>query len=215
MTVMPRPLLRLTPARRERTASAMHPRCLPIILSLLCLIRPIDVFGQTAVINREPAIKAAYIYQCLKYVRWPDSAFNSISEPLVIGTVGKSSVATMLTHIVARKKHIGMRPLKHVTVSSVDEAGRCHLLYFDPSSKLEGYADALRTRPVLLIGEASAFLEAGGVIAFIVSENKVRLHLSLNEARKRDLTIASPLARITTIVDKPAAVTSMPATSSR
>ena len=62
---------------------------------------------------------------------------------------------------------------------------------------MSGIGDA----PALLVGERTDFIASGGVIALVIADNKVRLHVSRQAAAKRDLRISSKLAKLALVVD--------------
>jgi hypothetical protein len=52
---------------------------------------------------------------------------------------------------------------------------------------------SLRGKAVLTVGETEDFAEDGGMIAFLVEENKIRFEINLEAADKAKLKISSKL----------------------
>jgi hypothetical protein len=51
----------------------------------------------------------------------------------------------------------------------------------------------LHNAPILTVGETDGFLDAGGMICFLLEENKVRFEINLNAADSAKLKIGSRL----------------------
>lgn len=160
--------------------------------------------GQEGFIDREPKIKAAYLYQFIRYTQWPNSAFAGADSPLVIGAIGKDPVNPFLKQIAAKRK-AGNRKLVFRVIEKAEQAKGCHLIFVSDKADKEVADAALKLvekQPVLLVGETENFAQSKGVLEFHVVSNKVKLKLSLAAAQKRGLKISSQLAKLTEIVDK-------------
>ena len=83
-------------------------------------------------VNREYAIKAAYLYQFGRYVQWPANAFASDGSPLVIGIFGADQFSSSLEKI-ARTKRIDGRPIAVRRFASMAEYTPCHILFVSSS----------------------------------------------------------------------------------
>ena len=55
---------------------------------------------------------------------------------------------------------------------------------------------ALSGLPVLTVGEIDGFLESGGIINFIMEDEKVRFEINNTSARESELEIRSKLLRL-------------------
>ena len=56
-------------------------------------------------------VKAAYLYNFTKFVKWPDKAFENDEAPFVIGVLGKDPFGPILDNTVKGKK-VAKRPIK-------------------------------------------------------------------------------------------------------
>ena len=154
--------------------------------------------AQNDVINREPQIKAAYVYKFCFYVTWPKGVFPTNKSPLVIGTVGNDPVNQYL-RVIARRRTFGPRKIVCKDVRSIDDAKACHVVFFSDSVKPNVRREVvgkLRQTPLLLIGESSDFINSGGMISFFVTNNRVRFRLSLKRSAAAKLKVSSNLAKI-------------------
>jgi hypothetical protein len=155
-----------------------------------------------AVINREYAIKAAYLHNFSSYVQWPAGAFPTSDAPLVIGVLGTDPFGEVLNEI-ARTKKVGGRPIVVKQFASMAAYAPCHVLFVASSTSPQEQAAAIRKAhgsPVLLVGENPGFAEQGGAIDFFIEQNKVRFEINLDVAKRQQLKISSKLLGLAKIV---------------
>jgi len=174
--------------------------CALILTGFLC-----DVgIAQERVIDREPKIKAVYVYKFIRYIAWPDDAFADATSPVVIGTVGQDPVNAYLK-LIASSRKAGERSMHYREITSANQAAGCHLIFVSADAApdlVSGVLQGLPTVPVVLIGETPHFVAEGGVIGFYVVNNKIRLKMSLDAAASRGLKVSSQLAKLADIVDQ-------------
>ena len=157
---------------------------------------------EAALINREYAIKAAYLYNFGNYVEWPVEAFPTNDTPLVIGVLGRDPFGEILNEI-ARTKKVGGRPIVAKRFASLAAYTPCHILFVPSSTDPEEQAAAIRQAhgsPVLLVGENPGFAEQGGTVDFFIEENKVRFEINADVAKRQQLKISSKLLGLARIV---------------
>jgi hypothetical protein len=153
--------------------------------------------------GREYAIKAAYLYQFGRYVQWPADTFPSPEAPFVIGVLEQDPLLPNLQQI-ARVKTIQGRPIRIQQFSSPEKAGACHVLFVSSA-----IAPAIPTKIIrqlsdqhmLLVGDDSTFLESGGMLAFVIEDNNVRVQINRKAAERAGLTISAKLLQVARVVD--------------
>lgn len=162
-----------------------------------------SVSAQEPLVDREAKIKAAYLYQFIRYVRWPRDAFDGAKSPIVVGSIGGDPVNTYLAAI-AKSRSAGSRQLVYQPISNITAARACHIVFVSDSADrktVESIIRDLGDEPVLLVGEEPRFLDRGGIICFMVVNNKIRLQLSIRSAANHQLKISSQLAKLAQIVN--------------
>jgi hypothetical protein len=153
-------------------------------------------------VNREYAIKAAYLYQFARYVEWPPNAFTSDTSPLIIGVLGTDPFGGILDEI-ARSKRIDGHPIIVHRFSSMADYKPCHILFIGASVSQAEKAAAIekaRGSSVLLVGEEPGFADEGGMINFFMDENKIRFEINAENAKQDRLKISSKLLSLAKIV---------------
>ena len=154
--------------------------------------------------NREYAIKAAYLYQFARYVEWPPGAFANENAPLIIGVLGTDPFDGIL-ETIARTKRIEGRPIVVRRIASTADYTPCHILFICSSIGPEERTAVIqkaRGSPVLLVGEEPGFAEQGGTINFFMDQNKIRFEINAEAAKQDRLKISSKLLSLAKIVGR-------------
>jgi len=147
----------------------------------------------------EYQIKAAFLYNFAKFVEWPTQAFAGPKSPIVIGVLGKNVFGDDLQNTI-RDKTINNHPFQFKLFHSVEEATNCHILFISASEKdrLPKILDRLRDFSVLTVSETDHFTEAGGMINFVIEDNRVHFEINDIAAQKAGLKISSKLLSLAT-----------------
>lgn len=154
------------------------------------------------VIDREYKLKAAYLYKFATYVEWPKGAFRDAASPYVIGILGPDPVGADLRKI-AKVKKIDGRKIEVRNFKQAKEIRDCHILFMPRTLKSETQQAAIKLlsgRSMLFVGETPDFLRHGGVIDFVIQENRVGIYISKSAYETEDLEISAQLLRIATVV---------------
>jgi len=154
-----------------------------------------------AQVYNETEVKAAFLYHFTGYVEYPANAFASPNAPFVIGVLGKSAVFSVLQNLV-RGKTVKGRLVEVRQVSVGEQLRECHLLFIPEgeTGNLPKVLAILGATPVLLVGESERFAAKGGVIGFVIEQNRVRFEINLDAARRAQLNISAKLLNLARIV---------------
>jgi hypothetical protein len=153
--------------------------------------------------GREYQIKAVYLYQFGRYVDWPANAFPDPKSPFVIGVPEQNPLIPNLDQI-SRLKKIHDRPIQILQFSSTADIPPCNILYLPASLTPETQAEVIRKtskQGVLLVGDHKDFLEWGGIMRFVVEDNKIRVAISRKAAERAGLLISAKLLQVARVVD--------------
>ncbi|MEX2315628.1 MAG: YfiR family protein [Pirellulales bacterium] len=155
-----------------------------------------------ALINREYAIKAAFVYHFLLYVEWPEEALPRDKRPYVIGMVQTNPFGATLDKVAAEKT-VGGHPIEIRVLKPPDLIDQCHILFVPkqlPPAQLDAVLRAARSSAILLVGETDDFIDRGGDVQFFVEGNKVRFAFSADLTRHGNLKVSSKLLALAKIV---------------
>lgn len=167
------------------------------LVAFMCLTA--GLFGQ--VVSKEYQVKAVFLFNFAQFVEWPPTAFATAQTPLVIGVLGEDPFGPFLEETVQGEK-IGGRELAVRRFRRIEEVDACHLLFIGGLSndEQEEALAALRTRGTLTVGESESFIAQGGMIRFFTENNRIRLRINPDAAKRAGLTISSRLLRPAEIV---------------
>lgn len=142
----------------------------------------------------EYQIKAAFLYNFAKFVKWPPQSFPETNSPIVVGVLGKNVFGADLEKTI-HDKTVNNRPFKFVEFKSSVEATNCHILFISPSEKdnLKKIVDGLNNSSILTVSETDQFIRVGGMVNFYIQENKIRFEINDEMAKKAGLTVSSKL----------------------
>jgi hypothetical protein len=141
--------------------------------------------------SREYEIKAAYLYNFIKYVDWPTS-----KDTVTIGVLGGNPFGPALSPL--NGKIVKGRRVVVKEIDSVRDAANCQVIFVSSSERqrLREILENLKNAHVLTVGEMDGFAEDGGIINFIEENNKVRFEINPDAARRTGLTISSELLKL-------------------
>jgi hypothetical protein len=175
-------------------------RCIAglVLVTLLFWAGP-QAFAQ-ATVSREYQIKAVFLFNFTQFVDWPSGAFANPRAPLVIGVLGDDPFDGFLDDTVRGEK-MNNHPLVVRRYRRVNEIEDCQVLFIGrtESRRLGRILAALKGRNILTVGDMEGFSRDGGVIRFVVENNRIRFRINVDAADAAHLTISSKLLRLAQI----------------
>jgi hypothetical protein len=149
----------------------------------------------------EYEVKAAFIYNFAKYVRWPEASTSETRKPFVIGVIGRDPFGQALDDAI-RGQSLQGRAVSVKRFGKVEEIADCDILFISSSEKnnLQRILEVLHKAPVLTIGDMDRFAERGGMINLTTEEARVRFEINVEAAERAGLKPGSQLLRLARIV---------------
>jgi hypothetical protein len=141
-------------------------------------------------VSLEYRLKAAYLFNFVKFIEWPSAAG---SGPLIICVAGRNPFGEALVETL-RGEYVSARMLQ-TRVISMPESG-CHMVFLPQGVATMPYLRAARDSPTLTVGESPEFIAEGGIVNFIAEDGKVRFEISSRAAQRAELRISSHLLRL-------------------
>jgi len=150
--------------------------------------------------DRQGQFMAVYLFHFANFIEWPDSAFNSI-DSFNICINGKTEVNKYISDIEGEP--VKGRKIKILTNISSDGIKNCHILFVSRNdykrNKIEKH---LFEKNILLVSDQESFISDGGVIQYYIENNKLRLKINNDLAKRLGLKISSKLLRIAKIIEE-------------
>ncbi|MBI1807098.1 MAG: YfiR family protein [Ignavibacteria bacterium] len=149
----------------------------------------------------EYKFKAVYLFNFLKFVEWPNDAFQRADSPIVIGIFGNDPFEHWLDETVSEETINGRKVIIR-RYDSIRDARNCHMLFIPRSQQnhITEILALLDTLSVLTVSEVEGITGRGVGINFYVQENKLRFEINSEAIKKADLKIDSRLLRLAKIV---------------
>lgn len=173
------------------------------ICAWLLLVLPIGgthLLAQSAP-SPEYQVKAAFLFHFTQFAEWPPEAFAEAEQPFVIGVLGDDPFGSYLDETV-----LGEAVDTHAMVvrryRRVEDVEACHILFISQSEadRLAQILTRLQDRAMLTVSDVPRFTERGGIIEFVMEDNKIRLRINVEAARAAEVTISAKLLRLADIV---------------
>jgi hypothetical protein len=145
----------------------------------------------------EYQVKAAFLYNFAKFVEWPSSSFSDANSPLRICVFGQDPFGQELRDI-ANDKTVNGRKLQVNQVADLQMARTCHILFIASSEKaqMKQTLESLRGTGALTVGDSKGFVEEGGMINFVLENDRVRFEVNHKAAEQAGLKISSKLLTV-------------------
>lgn len=150
--------------------------------------------------SKEAQLKAAFVFNFVRYTEWPASSFASTSAPVRLCAFSLSSDIGLALSGLANNR-VGERLLEVRQVASQDDLSECHLAYFEEGAGARSKSLVMgATTPLLTIGEASEFARHGGVIGLVSRGKRLAFEVNLDAAKRAQLRLSSQLLALAQIV---------------
>lgn len=169
----------------------------PAVRLILCFLAAVTQ-AQSAT---EYQVKAAFLFNFAKFVEWPADAFSAADAPLQICVLGQDPFGHEFEQVIVDKNVNGHR-IEVVHPSGVPQAKACHIIFVATPEKqqVREILRGLRGASVLTVGDTAGFVQMGGVINFVLDENRVRFEINVKAAERAHLKISSRLLTVAKLI---------------
>ncbi|MDE3100084.1 MAG: YfiR family protein [Verrucomicrobiota bacterium] len=148
-------------------------------------------------------VKAAFLINFARFIDWAGAGFTNAQSPLVIGVYGGAPFHGWLGRYAGAQSIAGHSvEVRHL--SSLSQLGGCQIVYIaapEAWQRKDAIAAAAGS-PVLTVGDAADFCDSGGMIQFVIQNNRVHFAINNSAARRAGLAISSQLLALARRVKK-------------
>jgi len=147
--------------------------------------------------SREFALKAAYIYNFVQFVEWPDVAFADAKAPIVVTVLGDNPFGTALEQ-ATRGKTVRGRDIAVRYAPDAAAARGSHVLFVAAPFAAQSAATlkAAGGPSVLTVSDAEGFCAAGGCIRFFAEDNRIRFEINPAAANRAGVKLQAKLLQL-------------------
>jgi hypothetical protein len=164
------------------------------------LLAPGLVEGQDFSAENPRKVEAAFLRNFAHYVNWPDNAFSAGDSPWNICILGADPFGEVLDTMLHGRTEQG-RAFEVFQADMLDDLPKCQIVFvaYKDAAQRRAALGAMKSKPVLTVGDAPEFLREGGVIKFQVGD-RVRMSINLDQARAVSLTIQTRMLEVSSEV---------------
>lgn len=171
--------------------AALQRRCV-LLAGLACA-------GPSRALDEDPLeyqVKAAFVCRFGNYVEWPPRSLGGRAQPFRLGLLGSDAVLDELRRRAAGRSVAG-RPIEVRPLQGPELPGGLHAVFVTRamSSQAAAVVAAARHRPVLTITELDDSA-AGGIINFVIVDDRVRFDIQLPAAQHSGLKVSARLLAV-------------------
>jgi hypothetical protein len=164
------------------------------LLCIVCIVLTVRIAPSEDRIVREYDLKAAFIYNIVKFVDWPEISLND--SELRIGILGTDPFGTSIDAL--KGKMVGKRRIIVQRSHNLQALKRCDVLFISRSEagQVEWIARNASSRNILTIGDTTGFANRGIIVNFFLEQKKLRFEINAEAARRAGLAISSQVLRL-------------------
>ena len=174
------------------------------------------------VANLEYQVKAVFLYNFMKFIEWPDTSSSggadeaAKKEPIVLAVLGEDLFGRHLNDLA--KQTIKDRPIRVIRIEGFEQYKKarpkatleeyfreqqktiesCRLLFVSRSeekwmNEILAFTEKMR---IITVSDMADFALKGGLIEFVIEENKIRFDINILSAKQKGLKVSSQLLQL-------------------
>jgi hypothetical protein len=154
-------------------------------------------------LSREYPLKAAFLYNFVKFVDWAPERFSASNSPIVVAVLGKNPFGRELETLV-KGRAVGGREIVVKNLTSTNDLAMAHVAFVSAGQELS-FGSALEPSPekgILTIGETPQATNLGAMITFVMEGDKVRFEIDTASADLAGIKISAQLLKLARSVHK-------------
>lgn len=171
--------------------------------------------------DKSEKVKAAYLYNFAKFIKWPEEKFGAESDPIVMAVLNDDSFKTILQQTVRDKKvgqrDIEVRRLQYASPPAegepeserrgvfISELRACHMLYLssDDEKRVADILALVKDHDVVTSGDLKEFAARGGMIGFVLAERKIVFEINITVVEDSRIKLSSKLLKLAKVIRSP------------
>lgn len=147
---------------------------------------------------QEYELKAVFLYNLGHFVSWPPQSINN--GYFLICVLGKDPFQGSLEFATAGKQ-LYNQSVKLRYLKRVEEGLDCQIVFISQSEEpfVSSVIPTLEKYPILTVSDMPNFLNEGGMVRFVIQDDKVKLHINKTNTKKSNLNISARLSAVAEI----------------
>jgi len=151
--------------------------------------------------NLEYKVKAAYLYNFTKFVKWPDEVLSHTQKKTlnicILGQDPFGRAIDLLLNKTAQGHNVAIEYIEKINSNT-----QCHVVFIARSkeNKIEQILSELSEKKILTVSDIDQFAIKGGCISLHVFKGKVRFNVNKKAAENADLKVSAKLLELAKVV---------------
>lgn len=154
--------------------------------------------SSAAIAQPEQHVKAAFVFNFVRFTEWPPQRFDSHDSPLYLCIwSGDPGLLESMKSLAGRS--IDQRQMRVLEVDRPDDLGRCHALFIGdatPRGAAPGWLRRAESLGVLTMGDSEGFATAGGMIGLVSDGSRMRFEINDRAVKRSGLKLGSQLHQL-------------------
>jgi hypothetical protein len=152
--------------------------------------------------NREYAIKAAFLFNFIQFVKWPAKSFKTDESSFKIGILGDDPFGSTLDDTI-RGESVGGRPVVVIREHDMARLSDCQIIFICRSEQdhLNEILSQVHSKPILTVSEMDGFAQQGGDINFYPVSGKIHFEINPQATSQAGLNMSSQLLALAKIIN--------------
>jgi hypothetical protein len=171
----------------------------PLLAALVALTH---AAGPDANSFAENDVKAAFLYNFVHFVRWPDTAAHKPGDPFHYCVLDET-LAPLLAKVLAGESVDG-HPLITVRQPELRNLHECRILYLGEQASLGGLSQTellrrIASQPILTVSDQAGFTARGGMVALLKRRGRIHPVINTDATDRTELKISAKLLNLATL----------------
>jgi hypothetical protein len=155
----------------------------------------VSVQAQDSSVSEEFKLKAAFVYNFVRFVDWPNAPASRSERSITICVIGQNPFGDTLDGIISsgdlENVHVNYSTSAPLTID-------CNIAVINEPVERSARAllDSFKGKSTLTVSNVYGFLDLGGIIEFTLKDGKVRFYIDEARAKSVGLTISSKLSAL-------------------
>jgi hypothetical protein len=167
------------------------------LLASMGILASIPAHRTSAARPTEYEVKAAYLFNFGRFVEWPLNAPSRQAGDFSICVLGHDPFGPALDTTISGQKIDGKTVVAR-RIPDLGEAATCRELFISASEgkQLKEIFSNLGKLSVLTVSDMPDFMQQGGMVQFVVADERVRFAVNLAATQPAGLNLSSELLKV-------------------
>lgn len=157
--------------------------------------RPAHAASNQDTLSKENKLKAAYFFNFIEFINWPNNSQNSPTTLLHICLQAETPFEEFFRALVDNRRAEGKGSKPELKIQRLSEANHCDYTYLHQPLAEED----LKINGNIVVLASDQISQQGAAITFFIADRKLRFEIDLDTLQKNQVTVSSELLKLARI----------------